>query len=493
MYGVTFYNRNFTRRAKPAGPCAVRRLEWHAEGGPYAAVIDAPARLADYTDLLRAPVEIWDGLGTPAWWGWVDAITSARHGLGLAMEGVYNRVAASYLYSGPDEARHGRRCLTGWASATASISHYGTREHIFTLGEAGDDLAVASRDAFLLAHRYPRLQVQPAAQEVSGAEVRLHCSGWWQTLGWTYYACGASREEYPSISGEVQAVGAAAGNTRLAMGVTPTVGSWSGEVVSLSFKKVGNPADNLVVELCADSGGAPGTVLGSCTLAGSACPSGLAWQDLTLSTGVNLSTATLYWIHAYRSGANDAANHYQLRVNEGLGYAGGSLRLWDGGAWVSRAPDADLNFRLEGRQETTTQLAALLASSAAGQFFSGRRVEVESGVYTCPWREGYRTGLKEAHELLAAGYAGGARMLAAVLPSRAIRIGIVPTAAELAVGAEGALTDRWGGALCGGEIAGKLARLNGALWRPAGAPVVMDEDVFVERAVWEEGKLAIGL
>jgi hypothetical protein len=57
----------------------------------------------------------------------------------------------------------------------------------------------------------------------------------------------------------------------------------------------------------------------------------------------------------------------------------------------------------------------------------------------------------------------------------------------LVIDVDGRVHDLAGGHVSGCDVAGKLARVGGSLIRPAGAPVVMDEDVFVERAVWEGG------
>jgi len=115
-----------------------------------------------------------------------------------------------------------------------------------------------------------------------------------------------------------------------------------------------------------------------------------------------------------------------VQVDEGLGYAGGALRVWNGSGWIARTPDADLHFRVGGGQETTRQLKTLAASSVGGQFLQGVRMETGSGVYSSPFQDGSRTALQVISRLLAAGTWTGQQLSAVVTPQRWLKVMALP-------------------------------------------------------------------
>lgn len=230
-------------------------------------------------------------------------------------------------------------------------------------------------------------------------------------------------EELPSSS-----ITLAVHGIKIDQAFTPTVNaSWTVNKIFIRARKVGSPADNLKVELCADSAGAPGTVLDSQTVAGSSLGTVMAWITFDMSNADTISYGTTYHLVVSRSGSNDIDDYYVIDVDEDLSYASGAMKLWDGAAWVARATDADLIFRITGATETTAQVSDIF--DACGQFFTALDVVDASGVYANQYRAGDGTGVDEMAALLNPG-TGSTRLLATVTPERILRITAQPASSD---------------------------------------------------------------
>jgi hypothetical protein len=196
---------------------------------------------------------------------------------------------------------------------------------------------------------------------------------------------------------------------------------WEAGSIRLRLKREGNPGDQVVCRLRADSGSnTPGADLATATLNGADISENLNWVEFMLSARVSLAPATTYWITIERTGGLETANYYKIDANEELGYPRGEMKIHHGSiAWDSRAPDADVLFAVGGVQETTQQLLTILSGA---QFFTAVDLEIESGVWSSPWRSGDRTALNEAEDLLDSGTSNQRRMLASVDRNRRVRV-----------------------------------------------------------------------
>lgn len=431
-----FYQRDFSGPRAAAGVTwVVNRYSHAAVGGPVRASLTAYGdvhALWELVELLRCPVELAGETGQAVWWGYVADVTVRVNALeiGVSVQEMANRVAVAYSRVAPGTATVGERATTSWAQDGESVTAYGTKERLFGLAGATDAAAEAARDTWLSVRRWPVVLVSGSGARES-LSATVICHGWWDTLDWTYYAQAAGKEGYEDIGAGTQAVGD--DNARLALAQSFVLGSstpWSAYSARLRLRRQGVPSDNVVVELCADSAGAPGTVLASASLSGG--PATLAptvdWREFVLSPQAALALGTTYWLKVRRDGAVSGADHYVLDVNEALGYAGGVLRIWDGSTWSARDPDADLVFAVTGQQETTEQIANAVA--AEGQFITGVVVTDPSGVYSSQYRDGDATALTVVAELLGSGLAGGGRLLARVLPNRKLELYAEPAAAS---------------------------------------------------------------
>jgi hypothetical protein len=91
------------------------------------------------------------------------------------------------------------------------------------------------------------------------------------------------------------------------------------KAIMVHLQKVGSPGD-ITAYIYNDSGGKPGSSLGSCTIAASSIPTGyFGWATGVFASPISLSGSTKYWLVLYCLG--DASNHYYNHVN--ISYAFG--------------------------------------------------------------------------------------------------------------------------------------------------------------------------
>jgi hypothetical protein len=355
---------------------------------------------------------------------------------------MFNRIAVAYSYVAPGSNTVGTRATTPWVQNDDSVSTYGQKEIRGSLDGATSAQAAAARDALLAQSRYPIPDIRPRGDS-NELTATLECAGWWDTNSWRYLTRSAGLESYTDGSGVNQAIGAAAANARVAQSfVLGSSEPWSAYSVKINLRTEGTPADNVIVEVCANNAGVPGSVLATATIAGSAVNSTSDWIEFVLDALEPLALATTYWIVVRRSGGVDAANHYVLQVAEAAGYAGGVLRLYNGATWGARTPDADAWFKVCGMQETTEQIRYVLAINP---FLTAVRIETGSGVYSSQYADGDGLLCERVEALLKSGTTNGRRLLATVTRERTVRVYEEPASGvnDYLLTAQGDLQDSW--------------------------------------------------
>jgi len=78
-----------------------------------------------------------------------------------------------------------------------------------------------------------------------------------------------------------------------------------------------SPTDNLVAAIYSDSGGQPGTLIGSSQLSHSALAADCSTINTWPSISASLTASTVYWVVLYRSGSADATNDYKACLADG--------------------------------------------------------------------------------------------------------------------------------------------------------------------------------
>lgn len=400
----------------------VEQMSWRAFGGCAVAKIKATgdqAQLWNLLTALRAGVEITDEKDDPVWWGYIEQVLvqDGKVSVGASLEKMANRIRCTYSEVNT-AGTVGERAETAWVEDASSQAEYGVKELVVNLSEGTAEQALAKANMALAARSAPPGSIKFG--KVSQASATITCAGWWKTLGWQFYAQSAGKEAYEDIVTGIQAFGDTSTRQKLAQSFQlASAVSWDAKTVRLRMKKEGTPTDTLTVKLCSDTAGAPGTVLVSGTLTGADIDENLNWVEFAMSARQTLVASTTYWITIERSGAASTANYYKCDANEALGYTRGLFRIYNG-SWVARSPDADLLFAVAGVQETSQQIEDII--DAESEFITSLITEIAAAVYSSPYRDGDRTALECAEELLETGTSSNFRMLTEVKRSRIVAL-----------------------------------------------------------------------
>lgn len=426
----------FTRRLN------TNHLRWNAIGGPSEAGFGLSRvswrDLWECLDLLRSPVVVYDRWARDAWWGYIHEakVRDQAIEIGVSLSSLNNKIAVTYSYVAPGSNLVGQRKTTTWITDTDSVSEFGIFEFISSVGGMSVEAAEARAAAILSSRKWPQGAAIPGTGMTARARIRstgyrnsmsasITCRGWWSSLGLRYASVPlVSALSYIVTSATEQNVGEAAGNTRATQQIT--VGTQGLRALELSVygRKAGSPADNLVLALYdLDTNGNPsGSALGSVSIAGSGISGSLGWISGTMSSEVDLESGKQYGLQVSRSGANDGSNYYVINANEGAGYSGGVLKLYDGANWAARSPAADMPFGIKVNNwvESTQQIKDLCGNY--GQFITSCDLEVDSGVYLPSYQNGSRTALEAIEEAMESGGPNDLRLLSYVEPDRRVRI-----------------------------------------------------------------------
>lgn len=299
--------------------------------------------------------------------------------------------------------------------------------------------------------------------------------------------------------------------------LTENVDDWTVAAISVRVQAIGSPGDNLVCGLYADSAGAPGGLLDSASIAGSAIPTEMGWVEFTMSNTDSLTYGTTYWIVLSRSGSNSLAKYYLVDLDEDTPYSGGQVKVHNGTAWAARSPAADMPFRVTSKTATTTQIKEMIEANA--EFGSGKVIIRDaSGISTWQYRAGDTLALDEIDKLLEQGTSAEERLLAQVFvdangdPDRWVVIYKQPSAAasDLRLNEDGTLSQTVGGETApvepGVNVAGQWVILDveqlrdalatAALWSERAEYIVAEDMTRIEseitRRVWTFGRARQG-
>jgi hypothetical protein len=176
--------------------------------------------------------------------------------------------------------------------------------------------------------------------------------------------------------------------------------SWTLSQITFRIKKIGNPTDNILVQLRnTTSGGLPNTTLETTIILNTDIGKDSSLVTATFLNTLVLTYGTLYAIVLVRSGSNDIADYYEVEVSENNSYPRGFLYLWDGAAWQAPYIASKLNFSVIGQQETTKQIEALVNGITASSI-SSYLVGVDATELSGRYSEQYQNGDKRAKDIL---------------------------------------------------------------------------------------------
>ena len=227
--------------------------------------------------------------------------------------------------------------------------------------------------------------------------------------------------------------------------------------LGMRIQKIGNPTDAVAVSLWSNNAGVPFAQLISATINGADIPSSQQWLTASFANPTLMTiVGTPYHLVIQRTGAQSPTDYYAVSIDESLGYTSGGMILRVNGAWntsYQRTPNADLNFKLIGVEDSLIQVATIVAQS--GQFLNGVQNSAGSGVWTPIYRSEAKPADDEIAKLLALGTSTGARVQASVSPERTVMIAPEPdsgTSKPVLINEQGEILDYYGNPMSDDEI-----------------------------------------
>lgn len=232
-------------------------------------------------------------------------------------------------------------------------------------------------------------------------------------------------DEYPSATVTIKVRGEAIRQKFISNG------HWLAGELNIRAKKIGTPVDLLRISIYSDVGGNPSAELVGISIDPADMNTSIDWLQAVFATPYMLADATSYMIVIARTGSDDPSNYYEIGVDESLGYPDGALRLKINGVWstatdYARVPDADLQFRVIGYEETTEQIHNILTDCC--QFLASVVTIDDSGIYAPMYRDGTLTADKELEKLLSYGCDDQRRIIITVDKNRVAKITKEPVA-----------------------------------------------------------------
>ncbi len=490
-----FRARGFADCAQPVGRgFAVESCSWAAEGGPREAVLTAMipqsgnrTDLAQLISLIGCPVELWTAAGGKAWWGlaWEVELQDGAARVVISLDDMTNRVQVAYGDLQPESLGAGKRNTTGWVDDIYSQTLLGVKESQLDLSLATQSQAEAWRAAELL--KRSKLQVR-AGFGVANALTRitLRCRGWWETMAWRYYNSPAGMIQNVVTEPQILQDCGYTGFEQIAQSFTVPAGGWKPDVVWLSMRKMGAPAFGIWVNIHADNAGVPGAQISGSLgyLSSSLSINNPGWVPVYTYLPPVLQSGLTYWFVMLDGGVKTGSRYYRVLMDQASAYGGGSVKYWNGAAWVVYG-GYDMQFRIAGTMETTEQIRAAAAVGFGGQFLSGVMVNQASGIFTNPYRAGDRTALDEIRQHLKAGTSGGVELLGMISAERRLVVSAKPEAstAFYKVGKDGVIR------LSGGQTAPPGVSLAG-VWAVLDAPwasIAGGNRVYLDAVEWRDG------
>lgn len=416
-----YWNRDYSPVLQLDLEYEVQKYSRSAMGGSKSATIEATGNINNLyrlIELLRCPVILYDKYEYERWCGIITSVDVSYNNttFGVDIKTMFNKVAVAYTI---DNIRY----TTAWSSDSDSTAEYGIKELLLSKSKISEASALQNRDRQLQATKYPTGAPKPYSGKDFKATIK--CSSWLSTLAWRYYNNAVGKESYEEFGTGGREIGE---DDRPKAGMSfqiEATEAWDAEYVWLHCYKYPDddpPVDNLRVDIYSDAAGSPNVSLANATVAAADIPTNAEWIKFTLSAAVTLNPATTYWIVVQRTGAVDADSYYMVDTNRDNGYPRGSLKLYSTplGTWLDREFKGDMNFIIEGSQETTGQIEDMITN--IGQFFAGTWIDDASGVYTNQWRGGDNTGEYEFNKLMEIGTTNDRRLLCDVTSSRYLRL-----------------------------------------------------------------------
>ena len=398
MINAKILNRNFLYTIFAEDSIRVERIILASFGGLISAEVILPfAGVEDeYLALIGNYVELLDTTGQGKWLGLINnvRVPYGQMTLQTNLDDMYNSVKViSTLGS--------KNIATDWVEDNISIKTYGRKQKLLTVSEKTESEINTLANKYLTLYKEPNTSLDVAG--MGGDEVVIGVIGLIQTLDWVYYANDKGYEGYVETGSGGREIGEDdrpkfAQQVRLL-----SADGWSVKKIRIRpWKHPENnpPTDDLIVKLCDDNSGVPGTALATITIPASDIGTSSDWMEKEFPSAVSLNSSTVYWITIERSGTVDADKYFMVDTNLDLGYPRGDPYLWytNFSSWKVAPQKGDLNFELIGMGSAKDQIENIVTN--CGQFLSGVEFQAGFTTETRVFREGNNTALYELKELL---------------------------------------------------------------------------------------------
>jgi len=361
-----------------AGEWQVITMDWALPGGAREAIIRGSIPGFDTSQLqgfldehIGNAMEIYTEDGRMVWGGWVEKIVyhNGWQKMTCSIAEMVNRLIVHYPMSGLGTSPFEHWATTGWLENKISIDRFGAKEKCISIPQADSYLAQqALLRSFRALPKLPsfKIDVQP---EVTETFFEFVVRGWWQRLDWILDAEERGKISHLAGGKSKYEIGNTAAFTQVAQSFRVTQPDFKLAQLWLRVSVVGDPQDKLQVAIYSDANGVPGSLLGLSDFPSNALDGGWAWVPWEMPNAIPLSLNSTYWLVIRRSGALNAAAYYVIESDDGLGYAGGQLKRWDGSSWQSL--NQDLRFGLLARQDVAKLTEEMLQRPEIGAFLSG--------------------------------------------------------------------------------------------------------------------------
>lgn len=356
-------------------------LSWDAIGGPRQALLSLENDLIGFESMrswLGSGVEIYDPIDRLAWWGYVDCVSQQEGVTGLesSLEDMANRVAVRYRGMEPGQ-EFGAITQTEWKDDLTSQAIYGVKELLLMRDLMSREQALQLRDMSLHRMALPVSKILPSTKI---KQSQLLCRSWFERLRWRQWPAHTDILGHSPNQQGFQLLGATLAQKSLAQSFTfqdaVKVAS-----VSVRIRKIGNPLDQIHLQLQTDALGQPsGTVRAEAVLAASAISiESYTWVSLWFSTPCAVTAGERLWLVVARDGAVSSTAYFSLGVDENLGFADGKLLLLDASLnqWRARTPDADMLFKLTSLSNSVDLMDQIIQKAG---YFSGFTYEAGEGL-----------------------------------------------------------------------------------------------------------------
>lgn len=422
-------------------------LSWDAIGGPQQALLSLENDLIGFESMrswLGSGVEIYDPSDRLAWWGYVDRVGQPLgvSGLESSLEDLANRVAVRYRSMEPGKD-FGAIAQTEWKDDLTSQAIYGVKELLLMRDLMSQEQALQFRDMSLHRMALPVSKILPSTKI---KQSQLLCRSWFERLRWRQWPAHTDVLGHSPNQQGFQPLGATLAQKNLAQSFVfqDAVKLAS---VSVRIRKIGNPLDQIRLQLHTDALGQPsGTVRAEAVLAASAVSAdSYAWVNLWFTSPCAVAAGERLWLVVARDGAVSSTAYFSLAVDENLGFADGKLLLLDASLnqWRVRTPDADLLFKLNSLSNSVDLLDQIIQKSGC---FSSFAYEAGEGMNLPYVSETGKDCLSAFLDVLGVGTTELTNLLVEVSPKLRLRVFPQPQAgsARFWLGRDGRIKNEFG-------------------------------------------------